>query len=210
MQADNSSAGRIQLAAAPEQTDSPDLTWDGVVRSQASRVYRLAYRLTGNVHDAEDLTQETFIRVFRSLDGFQPGSLDGWVHRITVNLYLDQMRHQARLRMGTLGDEAEWLADPIGGPENLLDWSQLDSDVEQALAALPPDFRVAVVLCDIEGYSYDEIAEATGVRAGTVASRIHRGRCLLRASLAHRDPRLNHQSSSQPSGGQLTMKGEVV
>src|SRR5699024_1280374 len=64
-------------------------TWDQVVREHADRVYRLAYRLSGNAHDAEDLTQDTFIRVFRSLASFRPGTFEGWLHRITTNLFLD-------------------------------------------------------------------------------------------------------------------------
>ena len=74
-------------------------TWDEVVREHADRVYRLAYRLTGNQHDAEDLTQETFVRVFRSLANYRPGTFEGWLHRITTNLFLDMVRRRARIRM---------------------------------------------------------------------------------------------------------------
>src|SRR3954452_11637354 len=73
-------------------------TWDEVVRAHSARVYRLAYRLTGNRADAEDLTQEVFVRVFRSLENFKPGTLDGWLHRITTNLFLDQARRKSRIR----------------------------------------------------------------------------------------------------------------
>src|SRR5664279_3731311 len=65
-------------------------SWDEIVRVHSARVYRLAYRLTGNQHDAEDLTQEVFVRVFRSLSSFTPGTFEGWMHRITTNLFLDQ------------------------------------------------------------------------------------------------------------------------
>jgi hypothetical protein len=74
-------------------------TWDEVVREHADRVYRLAYRLTGNPHDAEDLTQETFVRVFRNLASYRPGTFEGWLHRITTNLFLDMVRRRARIRM---------------------------------------------------------------------------------------------------------------
>ena len=67
-------------------------TWEEVVREHSARVYRLAYRLTGNQHDAEDLTQEVFVRVFRSLSSYTPGTFEGWLHRITTNLFLDQVR----------------------------------------------------------------------------------------------------------------------
>ena len=73
-------------------------SWDEIVREHADRVYRLAYRLTGNQHDAEDLTQETFVRVFRSLASFRPGTFEGWLHRITTNLFLDMVRRRARVR----------------------------------------------------------------------------------------------------------------
>src|ERR687888_512590 len=80
-------------------------SWDEVVREHADRVYRLAYRLTGNPHDAEDLTQETFIRVFRSLASYKPGTFEGWLHRITTNLFLDMARRRSRVRMEGLPDE---------------------------------------------------------------------------------------------------------
>ena len=77
-------------------------SWDELVRQHADRVYRLAYRLSGNQHDAEDLTQETFIRVFRSVQNYQPGTFEGWLHRITTNLFLDMVRRRARIRMEAL------------------------------------------------------------------------------------------------------------
>ena len=80
-------------------------TWDELVEQHSARVYRLAYRLTGNRADAEDLTQEVFVRVFRSLDTYTPGTLEGWLHRITTNLFLDQARRRARIRFDALGDE---------------------------------------------------------------------------------------------------------
>ncbi|MGY1620116.1 sigma-70 family RNA polymerase sigma factor [Geodermatophilus sp. SYSU D00691] len=89
-------------------------TWDEVVREHSARVYRLAYRLSGNPHDAEDLTQETFIRVFRSLANFEPGTFEGWLHRITTNLFLDMVRRRQRIRFEALPDDAERL--PGGGP----------------------------------------------------------------------------------------------
>src|SRR5690625_7007848 len=84
-------------------------TWEEIVREHSARVYRLAYRLTGNQADAEDLTQETFIRVFRSLHSYQPGSFEGWLHRITTNLFLDGARKRSRVRLTHLGEHAEQL-----------------------------------------------------------------------------------------------------
>jgi RNA polymerase sigma-70 factor (ECF subfamily) len=161
-----------------------------VVSQHSAKVYRLAYRLTGNQHDAEDLTQEVFVRVFRSLENFKPGTLDGWLHRITTNLFLDQARRKGRIRFDALAEDAESrLPGREPGPERSYEMNNLDLDVQAALEELPPDFRAAVVLCDLEGLSYDEVADALGVKLGTVRSRIHRGRTLLREKLAHRDPR---------------------
>ncbi|MGB7447700.1 MAG: RNA polymerase sigma factor SigE [Ornithinimicrobium sp.] len=165
-------------------------TWDEVVRLHSARVYRLAYRLTGNQHDAEDLTHDVFIRVFRSLDSYRPGTFEGWLHRITTNLFLDRARRKQRIRFDALSEEfAARLPSRMSGPEEAFDNGHLDGDIQQALDSLAPTFRAAVVLCDIEGYSYEEVAQTLGIKLGTVRSRIHRGRSQLRQTLAHRAPR---------------------
>nr|WP_082121643.1 MULTISPECIES: RNA polymerase sigma factor SigE [Frankia] len=164
-------------------------SWEDVVREHGNRVYRLAYRLTGNAHDAEDLTQDVFVRVFRSLADYTPGTFEGWLHRITTNLFLDRMRRQQKIRFDALPEDTERLAGREASPEAVYAEAHLDADVEAALAALPPDFRAAVVLCDIEQLSYEEIAQTLGVKLGTVRSRISRGRAMLRAALADRAPR---------------------
>jgi RNA polymerase sigma-70 factor, ECF subfamily len=165
-------------------------TWDAVVREHSARVYRLAYRLTGNTHDAEDLTQEVFVRVFRSLQNYTPGTFEGWLHRITTNLFLDMARRKQRIRFEGLPEEAAGrLTGDEPTPAQAFDARHFDSDVQQALAALAPEYRAAVVLCDIEGLSYEEIADSLGIKLGTVRSRIHRGRAQLRAALEHRRPR---------------------
>jgi len=160
------------------------------VRTHSARVYRLAYRLTGNPHDAEDLTQEVFVRVFRSLAGYTPGTFEGWLHRITTNLFLDSARRRQRIRFEGLGQDAEGrLAGRAPSPAEAFDERQLDGDIQAALRDLPPDYRAAVVLCDIQGLTYEEIADTLGVKLGTVRSRIHRGRAQLRTALEHRRPR---------------------
>ena len=162
-------------------------TWEDIVRTHSARVYRLAYRLTGNPHDAEDLTQEVFVRVFRSLSSYTPGTFEGWLHRITTNLFLDSARRKQRIRFEGLADEmTHRLAGSEPTPAQAFDDSHLDDDVQAALKALPPEYRAAVVLCDIEGFSYEEIAATLGVKLGTVRSRIHRGRAQLRSALEHR------------------------
>ena len=158
-------------------------TWDEVVREHADRVYRLAYRLTGNPHDAEDLTQETFVRVFRNLASYRPGTFEGWLHRITTNLFLDMVRRRARIRMEALPEDSERIPGRGPEPEQVFSDTHLDPALQSALDALPPEFRAAVVLCDVEGLSYEEIGATLGVKLGTVRSRIHRGRAALRAAI---------------------------
>ncbi len=177
----------VPSAAAPNWT-AP--SWEEIVRTHSGRVYRLAYRLTGNTQDAEDLTQEVFVRVFRSLSRYTPGTFEGWLHRITTNLFLDMARRRQRIRFEGLGDDAaQRLHGPGPTPAEAFEERHLDADVYAALQALPPEYRAAVVLCDIEGLSYEEIAATLGVKLGTVRSRIHRGRAHLRAALDHRRPR---------------------
>ncbi|GAB3623545.1 RNA polymerase sigma factor SigE [Mariniluteicoccus endophyticus] len=174
---------------AETEADWTPPTWEEVVRDHSARVYRLSYRLTGDPHDAEDLTQEVFIRVFRSLHRFEPGTFEGWLHRITTNLFLDQARRRQRIRFDGFVDQAEErIVSADAPPAEAYADGDLDADVEEALRALAPEFRACVVLCDIEGLTYDEIAEVLDVKIGTVRSRIHRGRAQLRETLAHRRP----------------------
>ena len=166
-------------------------SWDELVRQHADRVYRLAYRLAGNQQDAEDLTQETFIRVFRSLQNYQPGTFEGWLHRITTNLFLDMVRRRTRIRMEALPEAYDRVPAEDPNPEQIYHDSRLGPDLQAALDSLPPEFRAAVVLCDIEGLSYEEIGATLGVKLGTVRSRIHRGRQALREHLAKHSDELS-------------------
>jgi RNA polymerase sigma factor (sigma-70 family) len=189
-------AGAPELAS-PETAEWTPPTWEDVVRDHSARVYRLAYRLTGNTHDAEDLTQEVFVRVFRSLSTYSPGTFEGWLHRITTNLFLDMARRRQRIRFEGLGEETTArLSGAEPTPAQVFDDRHFDGDVQAALKALPPEYRAAVILCDIEGLSYEEIAETLGIKLGTVRSRIHRGRAQLREALEHRRPRHLSPASS--------------
>ena len=180
----------VTTVAADQQEWVPP-TWDAIVREHSARVYRLAYRLTGDPHEAEDLTQDVFVRVFRSLDRYRPGTFEGWLHRITTNLFLDKVRRRQRIRFDALTEELTARL-PVRGtgsdPEEVYEMTHLDADIQEALMALPPHFRAAVVLADIEGFSYEEVGQTLGIKLGTVRSRIHRGRAQLRASLEHRRP----------------------
>lgn len=192
-----------EVGDALERTGQDDgvPSWDEIVKNHSAKVFRLAYRLTGNRYDAEDLTQETFVRVFRSLHNFTPGTIDGWLHRITTNLFLDQARRRNRIRFDAFAEDAETrLPGKDAGPERTFEYNNLDIDIQGALDELAPEFRAAVVLCDLEGLSYEEVSETLGVKLGTVRSRIHRGRSQLRLKLAHRAPR-PAASRNQPKVG---------
>jgi RNA polymerase sigma-70 factor (ECF subfamily) len=175
--------GTAVFDATGDKTTMP--SWDELVKQHADRVYRLAYRLSGNQHDAEDLTQETFIRVFRSVQNYQPGTFEGWLHRITTNLFLDMVRRRNRIRMEALPEDYDRVPADEPNPEQIYHDSRLGPDLQAALDSLAPEFRAAVVLCDIEGLSYEEIGATLGVKLGTVRSRIHRGRQALRDYLAN-------------------------
>ena len=186
-------------------------TWEEVVREHSGRVYRLAFRLTGNSHDAEDLTQEVFVRVFRSLPSYTPGTFEGWLHRITTNLFLDMTRRRQRIRFEGLGEEAAARlrgAEPT--PSQVFDERHFDFDISAALADMPPEYRAAVVLCDIEGLTYEEIADVLGVKLGTVRSRIHRGRAQLRAALEHRRPKRSGEAQPEAGAAGLTAGADSV
>lgn len=158
-------------------------TWEEVARDHGRRIYNFAYRLTGNVDDASDLMQEVLLRVRRGLAGYTPGSFEGWLWRITRNAFLDEMRRRKRRRTVELPDDDRIVTGAAPEPDEVLAESRLPEDLQAALLDLPFDFREAVVMCDVVGLSYEEISHATGVPVGTVRSRIHRGRRMLRELL---------------------------
>ena len=114
----------------------------------------------------------------KGLETYRPGSLEGWLSRITTNAFLDDVRRKRRRPTVALPDDAERV---LAGVEDVS--LTLPDDIQQALRNLPDDFRAAVVLCDVVGLSYEEIAEQLGIPVGTVRSRIHRGRATLRGVL---------------------------
>lgn len=173
--------GTARFDSTGDAADMP--SWSELVAQHGDRVYRLAFRLCGNAHDAEDITQEAFIRVFRSLDKYKPGTFEGWMHRIVTNLFLDLARRRGRIRFEALPEDAERVPGRERSPEQVLSEESFDPVLQTALANLSPEFRAAVVLSDIEDLSYEEVGRILGVKMGTVRSRIHRGRAALRAEL---------------------------
>src|SRR3954463_11904147 len=171
------------LAAVADQADFADLAMPFM-----SGLYAAALRMTRNPTDAEDLVQETYLRAYRGFGGFQEGTnLKAWMYRILTNTFINSYRAKKRRRDETELEEVEdlYLYRRLGGLEaatmgrsaedELMDWFTED-EVKQAVEDLPEQFRLAVLLADVEGFSYKEIAEILDIPIGTVMSRLHRGR----------------------------------
>ncbi len=159
------------------------------------RLYGAALRLTRNRDAAEDLVQETFLKAWRSFHTFQPGSnARAWLYRILMNAYIDAYRRADREPEVVDQEDVEeqYLYSRVlasealrrqGNPEEVVLQAVMDADVEAALASLPEAFRAAVILADLEGFTYKEIAHILEVPLGTVMSRLFRGRRLLQQAL---------------------------
>lgn len=158
-----------------------------LVRRYESRLYPAIFRVTGRAEDARDVLQEAFFRAFRKLDRFQGESaFYTWVYRIAINLALSGRRR--RRDLGSLDDRRAVGIDLVdeasrSDPSLPLERAERDAKIQRALNELPGDFRAAVVLKDLEGLRYEEIAEILNIPVGTVRSRIHRGRSELKKTL---------------------------
>jgi len=161
-----------------------------------SSLYSAALRMTRNPADAEDLVQETYLRAYRGFEGFRDGTnLKAWLYRILTNTFINQYRAAKRRPERADLDDVEdlYLYRRLGGlaaselasrgPETEVLERMPDDAVKEALEALPEQFRIAVLLADVEGFSYKEIADIVDVPIGTVMSRLHRGRKLLQKRL---------------------------
>lgn len=183
------SGGGARSEADQPVEDAPD--WADVVARYADVVYTTAYRLTGDDEDARDLAQDVLIRLHKGLRRYRAGNFEGWLYRTTVNAFRDRLRKRKRLREEELPDEPPGMRTGIV-VEEAVQQQELHGEVQRALVKLPPEYREAVVLRDLEGRSYEEIAEILEIPAGTVRSRIHRGREQLRqllTSYVDPDPR---------------------
>ena len=162
-------------------TDPP--TWEQIARDHGRFLYTVAYRLTGKHDDAQDLVQEVLVRVQRGLATYRPGSMEGWLSRIATNAFLDDVRRRKRRPLDLVGDDIESVTGGAPSADEVIATEQLPDDLQDALRTLPAEYRAAVVLCDVVGLTYEEIAVALDVPVGTVRSRIHRGRAQLRVVL---------------------------
>jgi RNA polymerase sigma-70 factor, ECF subfamily len=177
-------APAVPAVAHEPSFGDPTPTWDEIAERYGDTVFTMAYRLTGDRDEARDLAQDVFVRVYRNLDRYRPGTFEGWLYRITKNLFLDRMRRRKRVRLVPLPEE-DWRqpSESAPGPAERAEEGVLSGDLETALQELAPSFRTAVVLCDVRGMTYEEISESLGWPIGTVRSRIHRGRKALRTAL---------------------------
>jgi RNA polymerase sigma-70 factor (ECF subfamily) len=175
---------RLVSAAQRGDIDS----FNALVRLYEGRVYNLSYRMLGDADSAADASQEAFLSAYRNLRAFRGGSFRSWLLRIATNACYDALRLRKRrpaisLDMAVDEDADEsplQIPDESSGPDELILRRELASAIQTGLGELPEDQRMTVVLSDIEGLSYDEIAQITGTNLGTVKSRLSRGRARLR------------------------------
>ncbi|HZP84359.1 MAG TPA: sigma-70 family RNA polymerase sigma factor [Chthonomonadaceae bacterium] len=166
--------------------------FDALVNRCHRQAYNIAYRMTGNHADAEDLTQESFLRAYRFFDRYnREMPFENWLFRIMSRVFIDEIRKRPKFKTQSLdqplntgdGGDADVMLeipDLESNPAQMILSEALDERLQRALDALPEEFRVAVILADIEGLSYEEIADTMNCSLGTVRSRLHRGRKLLR------------------------------
>jgi RNA polymerase sigma-70 factor (ECF subfamily) len=192
--------------------------FDALVQRCHLQAYNIAYRLTGNHADAEDLTQESFLRAYRFFDRYNRDMpFENWLYRIMSRVFIDEIRKRPKFKTQSLdaplsfndGNDADILLeipDSVFDPEQMMLSEALEENLQNALNTLPDEFRIAVILADVEGLSYEEIADTMRCSLGTVRSRLHRGRKLLRQrlALATRDKAARSGERSGSGAGLLT------
>lgn len=191
-----SPASDLNLALMTETTEpvDPRSFFEEQALPYMDQLYAAAMRLTRNPADAADLVQETFVKAFQAFGQYQQGTnLKAWLYRIQTNTFINNYRKKQRdPYQGTIDELEDW---QLGGAESATATSSRsaeaeaidhlpDSAVKDALQAIPEDFRMAVYFADVEGFAYQEIADIMKTPVGTVMSRLHRGRRMLRESLA--------------------------
>jgi RNA polymerase sigma-70 factor, ECF subfamily len=185
-------------AAAPGEkkdgsTESSSETFVAEALGHLDAMYAVACRLTRNPTEAEDLVQDSMVKAIRAKDQFQAGTnLKAWMFRILTNTFINKYRRGGLERAIFDGPDADPLADgwvsastmrQLRDPEQIALMPIVEGEVRRALDQLPAEFRLAVILCDVEEFSYEEIADIMGCPIGTVMSRLHRGRKLLQKTL---------------------------
>lgn len=160
-----------------------------LVQEHERYLYNIAYRLCGSREEAEDLVQDALVRAYRAFRSFKPGtSFKSWLYRIVSNLYVDTLRKRSKFREESLDEPVYYedseftkmVPDQSTDPSQMVEEKAFVGEVQKALDRLPVEYRLAVILCDVEGFTYEEIADIMDCSIGTVRSRIHRGRKALR------------------------------
>jgi RNA polymerase sigma-70 factor (ECF subfamily) len=173
------------------------------------KLYAAALRYTKNPEDARDLVQDTYLKAFNSFHQFEEGTnLRAWMYRVLTTTFINSYRKDQRRPQLASGELEDWqLAEAQSHTSDLGKSAEAealenlpDSDIKRALQEIPEEFRIAVYLADVEGFSYKEIADIVDVPAGTVMSRLHRGRKLLREKLADYAKELGYSTESKKSG----------
>jgi RNA polymerase sigma-70 factor (ECF subfamily) len=172
------------------------------------QLYAAALRYTKNPEDARDLVQDTYLKAFNSFHQFEEGTnLRAWLYRVLTTTFINTYRKDQRRPQLSAGELEDWqLAKAQSHTSDLGKSAEVealeslpDSDIKRALQEIPEEFRIAVYLADVEGFSYKEIADIVDVPAGTVMSRLHRGRKLLREKLADYAKELGYSTDSKPA-----------
>lgn len=159
--------------------------WEEIVQSYSRRIFNLAYRFTSSVEAAEDLTQEVFVRIYKTLGQYDPkqGNLSNWLMRLARNLIIDDYRHRQRNPQNSMADTVDkhsFHLRAVGtSAQKEVERRELRNQVQEGIDKLPPDLRTCVILRDIEELSYREIVDLLAIPEGTVKSRINRGRIEL-------------------------------
>ena len=161
------------------------VAWEEIVTNFSRRIFNLAYRFTSSVEGAEDLTQEVFIRIYKTLDQYdaKQGDLSNWLMRLARNLIIDDYRHRQRNPQNTMADTVDdhtYHLRAVGNSaQKEMERRELCANVQEGIDKLPADLRTCVILRDIEELSYQEIVDVLKIPEGTVKSRINRGRIEL-------------------------------
>ncbi len=185
-------------------TDERNALFEDLLRNTSRQAYGLAYRLTGSAPEAEDLVQETYLRAYKFFYRYDDSlPFLNWICRIMSNAHIDTVRRKTKLRVTSIdqptasGYLAIEVPDLNSGPDRIMLEQAMDEPVQECLNLMTSAFRQAVLLADVEGMAYEEIAEMMNTSVGTVRSRIHRGRRQLRSLLTKKCPNLVEEASCE-------------
>jgi len=169
--------------------------FERLLERHQDRLYRVAYRMTGNTDEAQDLLQDALIEAYKAFGNFKQGTyFDRWLYRIMTRTFIDSQRSKKRAKFLSLdaptfvkdGDEASAgyeISDITNDPEQMMERTEYTEPLQKALDSLPPDFRLTIILADVEELSYEEIAQMMDCPIGTVRSRLHRARLQMKGQL---------------------------